>query len=56
MWIELHADGSPCDDDKLEIGVTLYQACPPSFLSCSLCQQDHVCVSQDSQNIQTAAL
>ena len=31
VWIELHADGSPCDDDKLEIGVTLYQACPPGF-------------------------
>ena len=29
VWIELHADGSPCDDDKLEIGVTLYHACPP---------------------------
>ena len=25
--IELHADSSPCDD-KLGIGVTLYQACP----------------------------
>ena len=28
--IELHADDSPCDD-KLGIGVTLYQACPSGF-------------------------
>ena len=28
--IELHADGSPCED-KLGIGVTLYQACPSGF-------------------------
>ena len=28
--IELHADGSPCED-KLTIGVTLVQACPPGF-------------------------
>ena len=28
--IDLHADGSPCED-KLYIGVTLVQACPPGF-------------------------
>ena len=28
--IELHADGSPCED-KINIGVTLVQACPPGF-------------------------
>ena len=28
--IELHADGSPCND-ILDIGVTLVQACPPGF-------------------------
>ena len=30
VTIELHADGSPCED-KLTIGVTLVQACPPGF-------------------------
>ena len=30
VWIELHADGSPCD--KLQIRVTLHQACPPGFI------------------------
>ena len=28
--IHLRADGSPCDD-RLSIGVTLYQTCPPGF-------------------------
>ena len=55
VWIELHADGSPCDDDKLENGVTLYQACPPGF-NLSASARSCVCVSQDLQNIQTAAL
>ena len=30
VLIWLHADSSPCGDE-LEIGVTLYQACPPGF-------------------------
>ena len=42
VWIELHAEGSRCDD-KLLVLVNLYQTCPPGF---NVSEAEKLCVCE----------